>query len=119
MESRSGVGVVFALIAGFVMANIGRPERAMAQQAGGEQMFAVVAPGVGGAGSNVLFVIDPSSARIMVYEHRGGQRLELVSVRNMEYEVQFQQWPENGPRATQPSVSDMRELVQKAAAPGG
>lgn len=113
MESRSGVGLAVALVAGFALASLGRPERAFAQQAGGAQMFAVTAPGNGGAGSNVLFVIDPESRRLLVYEHRSGAKLELVTVRDMQYELEFQMWPDAGPRVSTPSVRDMHEKVEE------
>ncbi|MCW8140585.1 MAG: hypothetical protein KIT58_16925 [Planctomycetota bacterium] len=100
-------GLLVGLGLGLGLALLARPERAAAQQAGGQQMFAVTAPGQG-QGANVLFVIDPTSMRLMVYEHRFGHRLELTTVRNMEFEARYQQWPKDGPRATVPPVDQMR-----------
>lgn len=100
-------GLALGAALGLGLLHLGGPPRAQAQQAGGQQMFAVVGAGQG-QGSNVLFVIDPPSARLMVYEHRAGGKLELVTVRNMEHELRYEQWPKNGPRATIPSVEDMR-----------
>jgi hypothetical protein len=83
--------------------------RVSAQQAGGPQLFAITAPGQG-AGNNVLFVIDPSTTRLLVYEHRAGGKLELVSVRNMEFELRYQEWSPKGVagRVQEPSVESMR-----------
>lgn len=109
--TRISHGLFVGLALGLGLALLARPERAAAQQAGGQQMFAVTAPGQG-QGNNVLFVIDPGSLRLMVYEHRVGGRLELVTVRNMEYEAAFQQWPKEGSRATVPPVEEMRKAAR-------
>lgn len=74
-----------------------------AQQAGGGQYFAVTAPGQG-QGTNVLFVIDPTTERLMVYEHKVGGRLEMVTVRSMQFDREWLMWPKEGPRATVPPV---------------
>ncbi len=79
-----------------------------AQQAGGSQYFAVTAPGQG-QGTNVLYVIEPLSERLMVYEHKAGGRLELVTTRSMEFDRAWIQWPKSeNPRATIPAVLDMK-----------
>jgi hypothetical protein len=79
-----------------------------AQQAGGSSYFAVTAPGQG-QGTNVLFVIDPTTERLMVYEHKSGGKLELVTVRTMELDRAWLQWPAAPhPRAPIPAVSDMK-----------
>lgn len=94
---------------------------ALAQQAGGAQMFAVTAPGQG-QGMNVLFVIDPPSQRILVYEHRAGGKLELVAVRSLEFDVQFQQWPapaKGVQGGTSPDVKDLKEAITKQTNRGG
>ena len=68
---------------------IGTAPRAAAQQGGASQtMFAVVAPGQG-QGNNVLFVIDPESTKLLVYEHRAGGKLEMVHVRNIGPELGY------------------------------
>jgi hypothetical protein len=112
-SSRATNGLLVLAVLGLLVYGA-RPERAWAQQAGGPQMFAVTAPGQA-AGTNVLFVIDPANTRLLVYEHKAGQRLELVTVRNMQFEAEFQQWPDQGPTAPVPPVKDM----QKAARAGG
>lgn len=107
-HSRATSGLLVLAVLGLLVSHVARPERASAQQAGGQQMFAVVAPGQG-QGSNVLFVIDPSTTRLLVYEHRAGGKLELVTVRNMGFEAQFEQFPKEGPRAPTPPVEEMRK----------
>jgi hypothetical protein len=116
-RSRATNGLLVLAALG-LLASGARPERASAQQAGGQQMFAVVAPGQG-QGSNVLFVIDPATTRLLVYEHRVGGKLELVTVRNMEFETRFQQFPGEGPKAPIPPVDEIQKEVQKAGRAGG
>ncbi|MCO5171126.1 MAG: hypothetical protein M9894_32885 [Planctomycetes bacterium] len=107
--TRISHGLFAGLVLGLGLALLARPERAAAQQAGGQQMFAVTAPGQG-QGANVLYVIEPTTMRLMVYEHRFGQKLELTTVRNLEFDAKYQQWPKDGhPRAPVPSVEQMRK----------
>lgn len=110
------------LVLGFLLAGSGGPRAVFAQQAGGPSLFAVTAPGQG-QGNNVLFVIDPSSARLLVYEHRAGGMIELTAVRNIEYETQFQQWPApdaKAPTGSQPPVKEIRDqLHRQTQRPGG
>lgn len=81
---------------------------ARAAEAGGSQYFAVTAPGQG-QGTNVLFVIDPTTERLLVYEHKSGGKLELVTVRAMELDRAWVQWPAAPhPRAPIPAVQDMK-----------
>lgn len=72
------------------------------------RMCIAVAPG-NGQGQNVFAVLDPASARLAIYEHRAGSRLELVTVRNLEFDLRLQQFPKDGPRAPVPSVESMRK----------
>lgn len=105
---RLAYGLVLGVALGLIGAHLAAPPAARAQEAGGKGMFAVIGQGQG-QGSNVLFVIEPESRRLLVYEHRFGGRLELVTVRNMDYETRFEQWPKSGQRATIPPVEDMRK----------
>lgn len=105
---RAAHGLVLGVALGLGLSHLAGPPRASAQQAGGQQMFAVIGAGQG-QGNNVLYVIDPPSARLLVYEHRAGGRVELVTVRNMEHEARFEQWPAEGPRASIPPVKEMRK----------
>lgn len=112
--------VVMGAVLGAVLAGSG-PSPALAQQAGGQHMFAVTAPGQG-QGANVLFVIDPQTQRILVYEHRVGGKLELTAVRSMEFEVQFQQWPapaKGVQGGSEPPVKELKELIDKQTNRGG
>ena len=52
----------------------------------------------------MLFVIDPTTERLMVYEHKVGGRLEMVTVRSMQFDREWLMWPKEGPRATVPPV---------------
>lgn len=108
-------GLLFGLL-------LGRgPTPALAQQAGGQQMFAVTAPGQA-QGSNVLFVIDPESLRLAVYEHRVGGKLELKAVRNVAWELRYEQWPAPDAKAatgTEPDVRDVKKQVERPTPPGG
>lgn len=108
-------GLLFGLL-------LGRgPTPALAQQAGGQQMFAVTAPGQA-QGSNVLFVIDPESLRLAVYEHRVGGKLELKAVRNVAWELRYEQWPAPDAKAatgTEPAVRDVKKQVERPTPPGG
>jgi len=77
------------------------------QEAGspGSAWFAVTAPGQG-QGSNTLFMVNAQTGRLLVYEHRFGGALRLTAVRNMQYESQFEEWPNPDKKgsAQEPSV---------------
>ena len=79
---------------------------AEAQQAGKSQLFALVAPGQN-QGQNVLFVIDPHTTQLAVYEHRANGPLELRMVRNLEHDLRFDEWPLPRLKRQSPSVKDM------------
>jgi hypothetical protein len=99
---------IFGLLAAQALAPA---PRALAAEAGGNQMFALTAPGQG-QGSNVLFVLDPQTQRLGVYEHRVGGRLELVTVRNVGHELgaHYEQWPgkEQKERFSTPPVLEFK-----------
>lgn len=85
--------------------------RAAAVEAGSNQLFAVAGPSQV-AGTNVLFVIDPQTMRLGVYEHNRGGRLELVTVRHVGYELSsnLEQWPgkEDKARFSTPPVLEFK-----------
>lgn len=100
---------LLVILAGCVLAfSFNGPRTAQAQQAGGGELFAVTAPGVG-PGQNVLFVIDPQSMRLAVYEYRSKGQLEVRSVRNMEFDFAYQQWPDVKTKRQVPSVEEMKK----------
>ena len=94
---------------------LGGPAPAFAQQAGGGELFAVTAPGQG-QGSNVLFVLDPTEGKLLVYEHRSGGgpgALKLTAVRSLEQERQLLEWPSPKAKVQVPSVEEMHEALEK------
>jgi len=89
------------------------PAPAWAAEAGGDELFALTAPGQG-QGQNVVYVVDPRSLRMAVYEHRAaGGALELVAVRNMEFDLEFEQYPTRGGRAPDFTVDEARKAAGK------
>lgn len=109
--------VLGGLVLGVVLSSgSGVSTPAFAQQAGGQGLFAVTAPGQG-QGSNVLYVMDPATLRLAVFEHRAGGKIELTAVRNMEFDLQFQQWPapdaKGATGGSEPPVKDMKDLIQR------
>jgi hypothetical protein len=85
--------LLLVLVLAALLAPSSGPPRAYAQQAGGDSMFAVTAPG-SAAGKNVLFVIDPAKYRLAIYEYQSKGKLELRAVRNMEGELSLDEWPQ-------------------------
>lgn len=99
---------LLVIIAGCVLAfSFNGPRTAHAQQAGGDQLFALTAPGMA-PGQNVLFVIDPQTTRLAVYEYRTHGQLEVRAVRNMELDLAYEQWPGLKTQRQTPSVKDMK-----------
>lgn len=90
---------------------IAPPAPARAGEAGSPQTFAVTAPGPS-PGQNVLYVVDPISMRLLVYEHRVGAKLRLFAVRNMEYDARFQQFPGDDRRVHEPTVGWVKDQVK-------
>ncbi len=110
--------VVIAFLLGVVVAlgaSIGLQQplpAAHAQTAGGaSNVFAVTGSGTQGQSRDVLFVLDPESRRLCVYEYKDGS-LALGAVRNMEFELRFQEWSQRG-KSQNPSVGDVRKLSEK------
>lgn len=106
------LGAVVALSAALVVQSGQVLPRANAQTAGGHhQMFAVTGSGTQGQSRDVLFVVDPESNRLSVYEYKDG-RLELTAVRNTEYERRFEEWSPRG-KEQRPPVGDMRKASEQ------
>ena len=107
------LGMVCALGLALLVQSGGGLPAAHAQTAGGGQgMFAVTGSGTQGQSRDVLFLVDPASTRLMVYEYKDGT-LSLSAVRNMEFEMRFQEYSNNR-KVQSPSVKDMREESEKA-----
>ena len=84
------------------------PREAHAIDATGRgDMFAVVGVGYQSQGRDVLFVIDTSSSRVACYEYKNGTLL-LQSVRNVKYEMKFEEYGK-----TRPKVKDMAKQAMK------
>lgn len=105
------LGMVIALGAALVVQSGQALPRAYAQTAGnGPGLFAVTGSGTQGQSRDVLFLVDPESRRIGVYEYKDG-RLECTAIRNTEFEFRFQEWSPRG-KDQRPSVSDMRKASE-------
>jgi hypothetical protein len=128
MRSREGClsmqrqTIVSALVgAAFAAILLPRAElpRAFAQQSGGgSDMFAVVGPGTV-VGSSVLFVVDPNTSHLLVFEYRPGTRLELTAARDLRFDVQMPQYPTAPAKAPFPLVKDVEAALRELQAPAG
>jgi len=106
------LGVCVSLGTALVMQSGGALPQAHAQAAaGGGQMFAVTGTGTTQTNRDVLFVLDPNTTRLMVYEYKDG-RLTVGAIRNMEFDARFQEWADRG-RDQRPSVKDMKVASEK------
>ena len=106
------MGLVVAMGAALVVQSGNALPQARAQTAGqGPGVFAVTGSGTQGQSRDVLFILDPETSRIAVYEYKDG-RLDLSAVRNIEYELRFQEWSARGKQQT-PPVNDMRKASEE------
>lgn len=106
------MGLVVALGAALVIQSGNALPRAHAQTAAqGAGLMAVTGSGTQGQSRDVLFILDPEASRLGVYEYKDG-RLELTAVRNIEYELRFQEWSARGKQQT-PPVNDMRKASEE------
>ena len=104
-------GVCVALGTALVLQSGDALPRAYAQASGGGEMFAVTGTGTSGQGRDVIFVVDSRSQRLGIYEYKDG-RISLGAVRNLEYDLLFQEWSPSG-KTQAPSVKEMRDLQNK------
>lgn len=86
------------------------PAYGQAAAGSGSGMFMVTGTGTQGQSRDVLFLMDTSAPRLAVYEYKDG-RLELTAVRNIEYEMRFEQWSANG-KDQRPSVKEMKDASE-------
>ncbi len=103
------LGVCVALGTALVLQSGDALPRAHAQASGSGEMFAVTGTGTTSQGHDVLFLVDSRSSRLAVYEYKGG-RLTVGAIRNLEYDLRFQEFPG---KKQNPSVRDMKELSEK------
>lgn len=112
-RSRFESALLVAVVALAASHLVGGTPRAAAQQAAGdERLFAVVSQT---QNTNVLFVLDPPSRRLIVFEHRVGGKLELAAIRHLENEVQFDEWSPQGAaaRVQSPRVHDLAKELKE------
>ena len=106
------LGVVLAL-SGALVVTQGRgplPE-AHAQTAGNNDLVAIMGTMNTGKGpTDNLYLVDSKSMRLAIYKWNG-QTLELGAVRNMTYDLKFEEFPGKG-QSQKPTVEDMREATR-------
>jgi len=102
-------GVVLALASALVMtANRGGLPEAYAQVSGNNEVIGMMGTMNTGKGpTDNFYVIDSKSMRVAIYQWNG-QTLNLGAVRNMTYDLKFEQWPDN----QKPAVSEVRDLTR-------
>jgi hypothetical protein len=110
-------GVIVAMGTALVIQNTQFPQAQAQSASDGPTMFAVTGTGNQGQSKDVLFLVDPQSPRLCVYEYQGG-RLTLAAVRNIEYELRFQEWAPRGKDQT-PPVREMLEASEEQPEDGG
>jgi len=106
------LGAVVALSAALVVSSgrVGLPE-AFAQTAGNNEIVAIMGTMNTGKGpTDNLYVVDSKSMRLAIYKWNG-QNLELGAIRNMTYDMKFEEWPGQG-QPQKPTVADMRDLTR-------
>lgn len=104
------LGVVLALSAALVVTagRAGLPE-AYAQTAGNNELVAIMGTMNTGKGPNDnLYVIDSKSMRLAIYQWNS-QSLTLAAVRNMTYDVKFEQYNTK----QDPSVETVRDQTRQ------
>ena len=109
------LGICVALGTALVVQSGSAISPAYAQATGTGEMFAVTGTGTSGQSRDVLFLIDSRSTRLAIYEYKDG-RLTLGGVRNVEYDLRFNEYPSK--RQT-PSVKDMKRESEKGDDEGG
>ncbi len=106
------LGAVVALSAALVVGTgrVGLPE-AYAQTAGNNEMLAIMGTMNQGKGpTDNVYIIDSKAMRLAIYKWNG-QNLELGAVRNMTYDMKFEEFPgKNQPQ--KPSVEEMRDATR-------
>jgi hypothetical protein len=114
-QSTIVAALVGAALATFIVPRAELPRAYADTAGGGSDMFAVVAPGVV-QGSSSVFVIDPRSAHLLVFEYRPGARLELTAGRDLQWDLQLPQFPTNAAKAPVPLIKDVEAAVRELQA---
>lgn len=101
--------VIAALLA--VQIFLGRvpDNNAYAQGAGGR--FAVVRGGIEGSSAEIVYLFDETTRHVVTYHQSGrtpGRKLELLSIRNIEYDLQFDEW-----NIGKPSPEDLKKQLDR------
>lgn len=106
------LGAVVALSAALVVGagRVGLPE-AYAQSSGNNEMVALMGTMNTQKGPcDNVYVVDSKTMRMAVYQWNG-QNMTLGAVRNMTYDLKFEEWPgKNKPQS--PTVEEMRDLTR-------
>lgn len=104
------LGIALTLgVALFALVNF-TPRPVFASEAGKSELFGMLGQGYLGQSRDTLFVIDPKSKRLLVYDYNKGT-LNLSAVRNIEGDLRFQEYSANGQQ--NPSVSEIRRKLRK------
>ena len=101
------LGAVVALssaVAVMVVTEKATPAHAI--EAGSSSLFGMVGQGFSGQSRDVVFMIDPQSQRLAVYEYKSG-RLSCTQVRNVKWDMKFEEFP--GKKQI-PSVAKQRKV---------
>jgi hypothetical protein len=107
------LGTVVALSAALVLGTgrIGLPE-AHAQTAGNNDIVAIMGTMNTGKGpTDNLYIVDSKTMRLAIYKWNG-QTLELGAVRNMTYDVKFEEFPGKSGQSQKPTVEEMRDATR-------
>jgi len=106
-------GAVLALGAALVLTSdhVGLP-KAYGQAAGNADILALMGTMNQGRGpTDNLYIVDTKTTRLAIYQWNG-QKLALGAVRNIQYDLKFEEWPGKGAPQS-PSVSDQRDLTRQ------
>jgi len=106
-------GAVLALGAALVLTN-GRPglPEAFAQTSGNNDVLAIMGSMNQGKGpTDNLYIVDSKTMRLAIYQWNG-QKLQLGAVRNMQYDLKFEEWPGKS-YPQNPTVADQRDLTRQ------
>jgi hypothetical protein len=100
------LGAVIALSSAVVVMVINdNAKPAYAVEAGGTGLFGMVGQGFSGQSRDVVFIVDPGSQRLAIYDYKNGS-LKCSGVRNIKWDLKFEEFPG---RKQSPSVQKQRK----------